>query len=211
MSRTLDIGERVELVPMDIHFHDISLAFYQKEKQTRTKYLIHSYSGIEGTDDRITFVRDSAKILGGLESQEDRLLYFSCHSEHLAGVKRVFLEACKIASGDTVHALPLELDDKKAGCRIFISSLGNGSYEVTAEKNSEKVNRRIDLIARGLSRLGEMELDPSVLGKVAFPCGHAHDALIALLLKRAPNVRAVLREQEAALTRGVLASPSQQK
>ena len=211
MSRILDIGERVELVPMDMHFHDISLAFYQKEKRKGTRYLIHSYSRMEGIDDRITFVRDSAKILGGLESREDGLLYFSCESEHLAGAKRIFLEACKIATGDKVHMLPLEIDDKKAGCRILISSLGNGGYEVTAEKNSEKVNRRVDLIARGLSRLGEMELDPSVLGKVAFPCGHAHDALIGLLLKRAPNVRAVLREQEAALTRGVLAAPSQQK
>ena len=170
MSRILDIGERVELVPMDMHFHDISLAFYQKEKRKGTRYLIHSYSRMEGINDRITFVRDSAKILGGLESREDGSLYFSCESEHLAGAKRIFLEACKIATGDKVHMLPLEIDDKKAGCRILISS-----------------------------------------GKVAFPCGHAHDALIGLLLKRAPNVRAVLREQEAALTRGVLAAPSQQK
>ena len=55
MSRILNIGERVELFPMDIHFHDISLAFYQKEKQKGTRYLIHSYSRIEGIDDRITF------------------------------------------------------------------------------------------------------------------------------------------------------------
>ena len=114
MSRILDIGERVELVPMDMHFHDISLAFYQKEKRKGTRYLIHSYSRMEGIDDRITFVRDSAKILGGLESREDGLLYFSCESEHLAGAKRIFLEACKIATGDKVHMLPLEIDDKKA-------------------------------------------------------------------------------------------------
>jgi hypothetical protein len=46
---------------------------------------------------------------------------------------------------------------------------------------------------------------------LAFPCGHSHDALIGLLLPRALNVRAVLREEEAAVGRGNLVAPSQQK
>ena len=211
MPRTLDIGRRIELVPMDTHFHDVSLGFYRQEGDKGPRYLIHSYSGMEGIDDRVAFVREAAKTLGGLESDGDGRLHFPCRSEHGAGARRVFLEVCKIATGETVQARSLEIDDKKAGCRIFVSSLGEGAYEVSAQNDDEKVHRRVDLIARGLGRLGEMELDPESLGRVAFSCGHAHDSLVGLLLIRAPNVRAVLREQEAALTRGVLAAPSQQK
>ncbi|MBT6146557.1 MAG: hypothetical protein HOH74_14060, partial [Gemmatimonadetes bacterium] len=45
---------------------------------------------------------------------------------------------------------------------------------------------------------------------VSFGCGHDHDALVALLLQRAPNVRALVREEQAAAARGVLAAPSAQ-
>jgi hypothetical protein len=45
---------------------------------------------------------------------------------------------------------------------------------------------------------------------VAFPCGAEHDALIGLLLVRAQNLRAVLREEEMQSTRGVLSAPSAQ-
>ena len=31
MGVTTDIGERIELLPMDPHFHDISVALYRQE------------------------------------------------------------------------------------------------------------------------------------------------------------------------------------
>ena len=43
-----------------------------------------------------------------------------------------------------------------------------------------------------------------------FACGHDHDELVGLLLGRALNVRAAMREAEAAAARGVLAAPSAQ-
>ena len=50
-----------------------------------------------------------------------------------------------------------------------------------------------------------------VLGStVAFDCAESHDALVGLLLTRAPNVRVVLREEEMDASRGVLTAPSQQ-
>ena len=30
MGQTVDIGKRIELVPMDSHFHDITIALYQQ-------------------------------------------------------------------------------------------------------------------------------------------------------------------------------------
>ena len=59
-------------------------------------------------------------------------------------------------------------------------------------------------------KLAEMDEVSGTLDQVVFPCGQVHDALVGLLLVRAPNVRAVLREQEAVASRGVLAAPSQQ-
>ena len=46
---------------------------------------------------------------------------------------------------------------------------------------------------------------------VRFPCGESHDQLIGLLLVRAQNLRAVLREEEMKASRGVLAAPSAQE
>jgi hypothetical protein len=47
--------------------------------------------------------------------------------------------------------------------------------------------------------------------QVKFGCGQTHDALIGLLLGRALNVRAVLREEEMSASRGTLAAPSAQQ
>jgi hypothetical protein len=44
-----------------------------------------------------------------------------------------------------------------------------------------------------------------------FSCSQEHDDLIGLLLVRAPNVRAAMREAEDMASRGVLAAPSAQE
>ncbi|HCQ02539.1 MAG TPA: hypothetical protein DIT99_18460, partial [Candidatus Latescibacteria bacterium] len=79
----------------------------------------------------------------------------------------------------------------------------------TADGEAKDKDRRISFIAGGLIKLAQLE-DQSV-DTVAFDCKYAHDAMLGLLLVRAPNVRAVLREQEATASRGVLAAPSQQE
>lgn len=73
------------------------------------------------------------------------------------------------------------------------------------------MERRVTTIARGLIRLGEMEEVADQPNQVRFGCGHSHDALIGLLLVRAPNVRAAVREAEAMASRGVLSAPSSQE
>ena len=69
----------------------------------------------------------------------------------------------------------------------------------------------ITAIAGGLKKLGEMNTDPeNPDDRIVFSCGHSHDALVGLLLVRAPNVRVILRQEEATASRGVLTAPSQQ-
>jgi hypothetical protein len=55
-----------------------------------------------------------------------------------------------------------------------------------------------------------METYDDQIDKVAFGCGQPHDALVGLLLIRAPNVRAAMREAEMMAARGVLGVPGQQ-
>lgn len=209
MGQTVDIGRRIELVPMDPHFHNITIALYRQERDGRPAYLVHTYSHLEGAGGRIASVVKTMEALGGMEQAPEGLLRFPCGAEHELACKRVFLEACKLSPDSETEARPLGILDKKSGLKITVSSLGDGGYQVGAEGEGKNRERRISAIAGGLIKLGEM-LDQGV-DSVAFSCRHAHDEIVGLLLVRAPNVRAAVREQEMTASRGVLAAPSQQR
>ena len=208
MGRTGGIGRRMELVSMDPYFSDISIALYLQETSEGPAYLVHTYSAVEGAAERVEFAKRAMGALGAMERTPAGLLRFPCREGHEFPIKRLFLEACKIAPGESVEVRPMHVFDKKAGCQIAVRSLGGGVYQVHGEGEGERVDRRVRLIAGGLMKLGEME--PQESDRVTFSCGESHDSLVGLLLVRAPNVRAAFREQEAAATRGVLAAPSQQ-
>ena len=206
MPQTLDLGERIELVSMDPHFHDISIGLYRQD-DGGPAYRVHSYSSLPGSDARLAFICRAMQVLGGTEAvgDETALVRFSCGQAHRAGIKRLFLEACKLDPTQELQAKPLHVFDKKAGCDIAVASAGDGVYGVSAAE--ESAGRRVQAIARGLAKLGEME--ESADG-VSFSCGQAHDNLVGLLLVRAPNVRAVIREEEQASSRGQLTAPGNQ-
>ncbi len=209
MGQTVDIGSRIELVPMDPHFHDITIALYRQERDGEPAFLVYTYSRVDGAEDRIASVVKAMEVLGGMERTPEGLLRFPCGAEHTLACRRVFLEACKLDPNNEIETRPLMILDKKSGLNMTVSGLGDGVYQVGAEGEGKDRERRISVIAGGLIKLGEMR-DQSV-DTVAFPCGHVHDAMVGVLLIRAPNVRAVVREQEMAGSRGVLAAPSQQR
>ena len=207
MARTVDIGSRIELVPMDPHFHDISIALYQQVYENGSEFLVHTYSGLSGAAQRIESVAQTMVTLGGMELTASGRLRFPCLADHTLACKRLFIEACKVESSEAAVIRPLQIFDKKAACNIKVASNGDGTYRVAAENEGQ--DRRVAAVAGGLIKLGQME--DQATDQVAWSCGLAHDALLGLLLVRAPNVRAVLREQEQSSTRGVLAAPSQQE
>jgi hypothetical protein len=210
MGQIVDIGKRIELVPMDPHFHDITIALYQQGQDESPLFLVHTYSRMEGAQGRIQFAIETMTHLGNLVEDTNRLLRFPCEAAHQLACRRAFLESCKLSLNDSAEPRPLQILDKKSGLTITVNSLGQGIYQVQADGEGRRADRRISAIAGGLMKLGEMEEVDGTLDKVAFPCGHSHDALLGLLLVRAPNVRAIVREQEMAATRGILAAPSQQ-
>ena len=210
MTRTRDLGIRIELVSMDPHFHDITIALYRQDHAGRPEYLVHSYSGLEGASQRIESLRRSMAILGHLEQVGDRL-HFACASAHQAAARRTFLETAKLAPDVSAAPRPLTVLDKKSGRNITATSLGDGRYQITADGLEDGKAARIDGVVGGLVKLAEVELIEGSPGQITFPCGKSHDALIGLLLPRALNVRAILREEESAGGRGLLAAPSQQR
>ena len=211
MASIANIGRRVELVPIDTHFKDITIALYRQQQGVRAFYKVHTYSGFDGVIDRIKEVVQSMQILGGMQVTSDGLLYFPCGERHEAACRRVFLEACKLPSGTPAESRPLNILDKKSQLTISVDSVGQGVYHVSSNGEGRSAERRVTAIAAGLKKLGEMDTDKKNEDDgVVFACGHSHDALVGLLLVRAPNVRVILREEQASASRGVLTAPSQQ-
>lgn len=223
MRRIVDIGRRIELVPLDPHFHDITLALYRQQREGKPVFLVHTYSRIEGAQGRVQSIVQAMKTLGGMQETPDGTLCFRCGAGHEMACKRVFLEACKLpyveSGGDRpeietgsslIQPRPLQTLDKKSRLTITVDSIGKGVYRVSADGEGRGAARRIAAIASGLMKLGEMERVGDSSDTVAFACGHSHDALVGLLLVRAPNVRVALREAEMDAARGVLSAPSQQ-
>ena len=208
MGQTLDLGRRIELVPMDTHFHDITIGLYRQENAQGTTFCVHTYSQIDGAQARIDSVNHAMRVLGGMEDTGEGLLRFPCGSPHLLSVKRLFLESCKLGIDDDVSMRPLTILDKKSGLHISATAQSNAVYKITADSDEKGADRRIRLVAGGLAKLGELEQVEE--DQICFDCGIAHDALIGVLIVRAPNVRSVLRELEQAASRGVLAAPSAQ-
>ena len=210
MAHVAEIGSRIELVSMDGDFHDISIALYRQDSRWGPKFVVHSYSPREGTADRLAEIGHNMVVLGGMDrgSDDPRTVWFPCHSEHGLACKRVFLEACKPLS--SLQPKPLEIFDKKSELIIVVTSLGGGAYHVRGDGEYDAKERRVSTITGGLIKLGELISVLDTTDQVRFPCGQSHDSLIGLLLVRALNVRAVIREQESASAQGILSAPSQQ-
>ena len=213
MGLTLDLGRRIELVPMDTHFHDISIGLYRQNGDSDLEVIVHSYSRREGTRERLRFIAEAMTILGGMERipGEDLCLRFPSGSDLPVAAKRVFLEACKCPSGTEVVPKSLSTFDKKSQSQAHVVSLGEGLYEVTMEISSEKASKRASAIAAGIAKLTGASVVEGNSRQVTFPKAQSLDALVGLVLVRALNVRAVVREQEFAASRGVLSAPSAQK
>lgn len=217
MGRIVDIGRRIELIPIDPHFHDITIGLYRQQIVDPTTgtdfpaFLVHTYSQMTGATERIAEIGRTMQTLGGMLKTPEGLLYFHCKDPHEAACRRVFLEACKLASNTHTEPRPLHILDKKSQLTITVDSIGNGTYQVRANGEGRGAARRISAIAGGLMKLGEMEeVATDKNDTIRFGCGYSHDALIGLLLIRAPNVRIALREEEMSASRGVLSAPSQQ-
>lgn len=212
MTQIAELGRRIELVSMDPHCHDITIGLYRDVAADQAvEFTAFSYSRRDGAVERVGFVNQAMKVLGGLEASPDApdRLRFPCGQEHRRAVQRLFIEACKIASSTPLEPRAMNIFDKKSQLTMTATGEGGGRYRVTSDGTGSEAERRVDAVTRGLVRLADLESLET--GAASFPCGHTHDRLVGLLLKRALNVRVAMREAEAAAARGIMAAPSQQQ
>ena len=201
----VDLGRRVELLSMDPRFHDISVGLYEGPGDGARVFTVHSYSRLPGAGGRVAGIAAAMRSLGGMAAADaPGAVRFRCGAGHRLAVKRLFLDACKVPEDEAVPR-PMTVDDRKSGQTIRAEGTGGGGYRVAGDGGER---RRALAVARGLARLAEMEQAEGRDDEVRFPCGHAHDPLVGLLMVRALNLRAVMRELEAQAARGVLAAPS---
>ena len=209
-----DLGRRIELVAMDAHFHDITVALHRAvDADGRPAYDINSYSTRPGASERLAVIAAAMQEVAGLKAVPGAPLRvrFACGAAHEKATRRAFIEACKLDPGQPLTARPMAIYDKKTDATIEVVPEGGGLYRAGADAAGAKVVRRVATVAGGLVKLAGMEPIPASIDQVRFACGQDHHKLVAMLLKLALNARGVLREQELAAARGVLAAPSQQR
>lgn len=206
----VDLGRRIELVSMDRWLPDITIALYRSGDPPHAT--VHSYSTRTGTEERLAWLTLAMAELGGLEADVSaRRVSFRCGAWHDLAIRRTFLEACKVDPALPLQPRAREVDDPRSSQHIRVSSLGNGAYRVESTGGAGGETTRAAAIAAGLAKLLELDIEPGDTATVRFACGAAHDELVGLLLMRAINVRAALREFEAAASRGILVAPSAQE
>ena len=118
MGVTVDIGRRIELISMDPHFHDITIALYVQSLEKGPAFLVHTYSQLRGAEKRVRFIAEAMCTLGGLKLTSDGLIHFPCWSAHEAACRRIFVEACKLTPSAAPGIRPLSILDKKSGLTI---------------------------------------------------------------------------------------------
>ena len=212
IGRLKSIGRRIELVAMDGHCQDITLGLYEQASADGTSFQVHTYSSREGAAERVRYVAEAMSVLGGMQIDHDldTWLRFPCGQPHRVACRRIFLESAKLPTGTPLEARPLAVWDKKKRRTIRVTSLGRGEYLARSEGNVGTHDRRAAVAVLGLVKLGNMEAVPDTSDRVRFGCRTSHDAAVGLLLTRALEVRAALREIASQAARGVLAAPSSQ-
>lgn len=197
---------------MDQHCQDITLGLYEQAADDGACFLVHTYSSREGASSRVRFVAAAMAVLGGMEidGHGDTMLSFPCGNPHRVACRRIFLEAAKLATGAALEARPLEVFDKRKKKTIRVIGRGDGEYLARTAEGPRGHDRRAAVAILGLVKLGDMNAVPDTSDRVRFGCRTSHDAAVGLLLTRALEVRAAMREIASRAARGVLAAPSSQ-
>ena len=97
----------------------------------------------------------------------------------------------------------MSIKDSKSDLTIHVQSLdapGKSAYNVSLEGEAKNAALRLRMVLAGFTRYGGMEQ----VGEagVAFACGHAHDALMRVLLPYSRNISSVETMMAAEAMRG---------
>ena len=194
-------GRCLELVPMDPHFHNISVGLYARDGVAT----VWTFSRRKGVQARIGRIRDQLVELGGMvpvEDSHDRVA-FPCGYMHVRPLKFLMMQAVERAPDYTLPDGAVK--DTRSSLMLSVSGTESGGrwvYRVSAEGEAPNVPARLRALVAGFKRYGEAEGVAD--SDVAFPCGHRHDRLAQLILPYARNVSAVEDMLESSALRGQL-------
>lgn len=183
-------GRCIELVPLDPHFNEISVGFYERDGVVT----VWTYNQIAGVDKRIEQIRNQLVRLGGMEAlpESHNQARFPCGPILSRPVKFLAMQAVEknpdfshgegaIITKDLKSQLNLKLIPEK--------TKGLWVYEVTSDEDDKRKAQRLRAVAVGMIRYGEMEKIDAT--KVAFPGGCRNDPMARLLLPYARNISRV--------------------
>jgi hypothetical protein len=206
-----DLDRRIELVSMDRFCEDITVALYLMGDSNSAT--VHSYSDRPAVPGRLDWLTQAMLRLGGMRpaGNDSRTVSFNCGAWHGLAARRTFLEACKVDPANALAVRPLATNDGRTGQYITVTPRGDGRYWISAVAEEATAESRAPAVAAGLAKLAGLDIDVGDPTIVSFSCGVPHDELVGLLLPRAINVRAALRELEQNASRGVLVAPSAQE
>ena len=194
-------GSCVELVPVDPHFHNITVALYVTEGTCT----VWTFSQKPGAQDRVEQVRDQLVALGGLAPVEGthNQVRFRCGYLHRRAGKFLLARAVSQKPDQPQAGGRLSIGDTRSGLTLNVEGRQEKAgwvYRVSGEGEAPNVPMRLRMVAAGFVRYGEMEKVSDT--EMTFPCGQRHDELVRLLLPYARNVTAVESMMEAEAQRG---------
>ena len=201
-EKLAELGDCLELVPMDPHFGGISVGLYYKDGVCT----VWSFSRADGVSERLREIRDQMARLGGVQPVEwtGNQFIFPCGIIHMRPVKFLLTQAVTKAPDFAHPEGPMSIKDSKSDLILTLEGMkgadGCHVYEVSGAGEVRNPALRLRMVVAGFMRYGEMKKVGDT--RVAFPCGWRHDELARLLLPYSRNISAVESMLEAEATRG---------
>ncbi|MDP7627382.1 MAG: hypothetical protein QF530_05655 [SAR202 cluster bacterium] len=183
-------GKCLELVPLDRHFHNISVGLYVKQGI----FTVWTFSGKRGADERIQVIRDQLVALGGMEPIEGtwNQARFTCDVLHDRPVRFLLSQAVGKSPDFAPSKGSLEIKDTKSELMIGAKGFkreGSWLYRIGVTGEAKNSLMRLRMILAGFNRYGEM--DKIGDNEVAFQCRSQHDDLMRLLMPYSRNISSV--------------------
>jgi len=196
-----EYGQCLELVPMDPHFHGISVGLYLKDGVCT----LWSYTGKPGLEERITAIRDQFVALGGLTPVDGthNQIKFLCGGLHLRALRFLLAQAVGKSPDFSPEGDGLSIRDTRTKLTLNVSGKETTEryvYGLSATGEATSIPARLRMVVAGFVRYGEMEKVGDA--EVAFPCGQRHDRLMGILMPYSRNISAVEDMMEADAMRG---------
>ena len=194
-------GPCLEMIPMDPHFHNISIGFYVKDGIGT----VWTYSQKPGAPERVRAIRDLMVAQGDMAAIEGtpHQAKFPCGYLHVKPVRFLLMQAVEKNPDYLLPEGVMSVQDTRSKMVITLTGRQEPDryvYTITGDGNAPNPAIRLASIVNGFVKYGEMlKVSPT---EVAFPCGARHDGLARLLLPYARNISAV--DQMLDSTRGQL-------